>query len=49
MDPDAPNQKQRTTPEWAQYQRKNFWIVNEGGVPPFDTGALWYIPYAAFH
>lgn len=37
MDPHAPNQKQRTTPEWAHYQRENFMKVNDGQVPPFNT------------
>ncbi len=38
MDPNAPNQKHRNTPEYAQYQRELFWAENEGKVPPFNTG-----------
>ncbi|KAH9817386.1 putative lactate 2-monooxygenase [Teratosphaeria destructans] len=38
MDVKNPNKDQRTTPEWAEYQRKNFWTSNEGVVPPFNTG-----------
>ena len=38
MDPKSPNQNQRSTPEYAQYQRQNFWMLNEGKVPPFNTG-----------
>jgi isopentenyl diphosphate isomerase/L-lactate dehydrogenase-like FMN-dependent dehydrogenase len=38
MDPKAPNQHVRATPEFAQYQRHNFWLENEGQVPVFNTG-----------
>jgi hypothetical protein len=37
MDPQAPNSKCRTTPEFAQYQRENFWAENEGKAPVFNT------------
>ncbi|KAG7099897.1 hypothetical protein E1B28_001698 [Marasmius oreades] len=37
MDPKAPNAKLRTTPQYAIYQRENFWRVNDGEVPPFNT------------
>jgi hypothetical protein len=38
MDTKNPNVKSRTTPEFAQYQRENFWASNDGVVPPFNTG-----------
>jgi hypothetical protein len=38
MDPKAPNAKVRTTPQYAMYQRENFWKVNDGEVPLFNTG-----------
>jgi len=38
MDTKNPNKKYRTTPEYAEYQRENFWASNEGKVPPFNTG-----------
>jgi len=38
MDPNNPNLKQRTTPQYALYQRENFWKSNEGEVPPLNTG-----------
>jgi hypothetical protein len=38
MDPVNPNQKARTTPQYALYQRENFWKSNEGVVPVFNTG-----------
>ncbi|EUC30234.1 hypothetical protein COCCADRAFT_104432 [Bipolaris zeicola 26-R-13] len=37
MDPVNPNQKFRTSPQWALYQRENFWKSNEGEVPVFNT------------
>jgi len=37
MDPDSPNQKSRSTPEWAHYQAQNFWKLNDGEVPIFNT------------
>lgn len=42
MDTKNPNKQYRTTPEYAEYQRVNFWKSNEGQTPPFDTepGAL---------
>ncbi|PYH47489.1 L-lactate dehydrogenase [Aspergillus saccharolyticus JOP 1030-1] len=36
-DPTNPNIKNRTTPQWALYQRENFWKANEGQTPPFNT------------
>ncbi|KAI9801280.1 MAG: hypothetical protein M1833_002850 [Piccolia ochrophora] len=41
-DPSNPNRTQRSTQQWALYQRDNFWKVNEGAVPLFNTdpGAL---------
>ncbi|KAI1324662.1 FMN-dependent dehydrogenase [Xylariaceae sp. FL0255] len=36
-DPNNPNIKQRTTPQWGLYQRELFWASNEGRHPPFDT------------
>ena len=38
MDANDPNKDHRTTPEYAEYQRDNFWKSNEGEVPPFNTG-----------
>jgi isopentenyl diphosphate isomerase/L-lactate dehydrogenase-like FMN-dependent dehydrogenase len=38
MDTKKPNSKLRSTPEFAQYQRENFWTSNDGHVPPFNTG-----------
>jgi hypothetical protein len=38
MDPKSPNQGQRSTPEWARYQRENFWKLNTGEFPLFNTG-----------
>lgn len=40
MDANNPNKDHRTTPEYAEYQRDNFWKSNEGEVPPFNTGNL---------
>ncbi|PYI22076.1 FMN-dependent alpha-hydroxy acid dehydrogenase [Aspergillus violaceofuscus CBS 115571] len=36
-DPNNPNIEKRTTPQWALYQRENFWKANEGQTPPFNT------------
>jgi len=38
MDPNNPNRKYRKTPQYALYQRENFWKSNDGEVPPFNTG-----------
>jgi hypothetical protein len=38
MDPENPNLKSRTTPQYALYQRQNFWKTNDGEVPLFNTG-----------
>lgn len=38
MDANNPNKKVRNTPEYAEYQRDNFWKSNDGEVPPFNTG-----------
>ncbi|KAI1138473.1 FMN-dependent alpha-hydroxy acid dehydrogenase [Hypoxylon sp. FL0543] len=35
--PDNPNISQRSTPQWALYQRESFWAPNEGKHPPFNT------------
>ena len=35
--PTNPNIQKRTTPQWALYQRENFWSVNEGQAPLFNT------------
>jgi hypothetical protein len=40
MDPNTPNKKSRDTPEYAQYQRENFWTSNDGNVVPFSTGTI---------
>ena len=37
MDTKNPNKQNRSTPEYAEYQRDNFWLDNEGQVPPFNT------------
>lgn len=37
-DPTNPNISKRSTEQWALYQRENFWKVNEGNWPPFNTG-----------
>ena len=37
MDANNPNKEFRTTPEYAEYQRDNFWAEHEGKVPPFNT------------
>ena len=36
-DPNSPHIKKRDTPSWALYQRENFWKLNDGQVPPFNT------------
>ena len=36
-DPNNPNIKNRTTPQWALYQREGFWQTNDGIQSPFDT------------
>lgn len=36
-DPNNPNIKNRTTPQWALYQRQGFWQTNDGIQSPFDT------------
>ena len=38
VDANNPNKDHRTTPEYAEYQRDQFWKSNEGEVPPFNTG-----------
>ncbi|KAI0139552.1 FMN-dependent alpha-hydroxy acid dehydrogenase [Hypoxylon sp. NC0597] len=35
--PENPNISQRSTPQWALYQRELFWAPNEGKHPPFNT------------
>jgi hypothetical protein len=40
MDANNPNKDHRTTPEYAEYQRDNFWASNDGNVPPFNTGSV---------
>ncbi|KAF2715988.1 FMN-dependent alpha-hydroxy acid dehydrogenase [Polychaeton citri CBS 116435] len=37
MDPKNPNRGQRNTPQYALYQRDNFWKSNDGKVSPFNT------------
>lgn len=37
-DAENPNIQNRSTPQWALYQRENFWKLNDGGLPPFNTG-----------
>ncbi|KAL8793370.1 MAG: hypothetical protein Q9195_004048 [Heterodermia aff. obscurata] len=37
MDPKAPNAQLRSTPQFALYQRENFWKPNTGEVPLFNT------------
>ena len=39
-DASNPHIQNRTTPQWALYQRENFWKANEGQTPPFNTGRL---------
>lgn len=37
MDTKNENKTYRMTPEFAEYQRENFWKSNNGEVPPFNT------------
>ena len=37
-DPNNPNIEKRSTPQYALYQRENFWKTNTGEVPLFNTG-----------
>lgn len=37
-DPNNPNIEQRSTPQWALYQRENFLKAREGKTVPFNTG-----------
>ncbi|KAL4938989.1 hypothetical protein BDV06DRAFT_225434 [Aspergillus oleicola] len=39
-DPNNPNIQNRTTPQWALYQRENFWKLNEGKTAPFNTDPI---------
>lgn len=39
-DPKAPAIAKRDTPSWALYQRENFWKLNDGITPPFNTGSF---------
>lgn len=39
-DANNPNRESRETPQWALYQRENFWKSNEGEVPIFNTGKI---------
>ncbi|KAE8364823.1 FMN-dependent dehydrogenase [Aspergillus caelatus] len=39
-DPRNPNIQKRTTPQWALYQRENFWKLNEGQTAPFNTDPI---------
>ncbi|KAI5309327.1 hypothetical protein KEM55_003511 [Ascosphaera atra] len=36
-DPNNPNIKFRTTPQWSLYQRECFWNTNDGKYPPFNS------------
>ncbi|OBR02293.1 FMN-dependent dehydrogenase [Colletotrichum higginsianum IMI 349063] len=36
-DPNSPHIKNRDTPSWGLYQRENFWKLNDGQVPQFNT------------
>lgn len=38
MDPNNANSKTRKTPQYAMYQRENFWKSNDGETPLFNTG-----------
>lgn len=38
MDPNNPNIKSRSTPQWALYQREAFWAPNEDRNSLFNTG-----------
>lgn len=37
-DPNNPNIKSRTTPQWSLYRREAFWNTNNGEYPLFNTG-----------
>ncbi|CAK4034164.1 FMN-dependent alpha-hydroxy acid dehydrogenase [Lecanosticta acicola] len=37
MDTKSENKTYRTTPEFAEYQRENFWLSNDGKTPLFNT------------
>lgn len=37
-DPNNPNTKSRTTPQWSLYRREAFWDTNLGQFPLFNTG-----------
>lgn len=39
MDPNNENRKVRKTPQYALYQRHNFWESNTGETPLFDTSS----------
>lgn len=39
-DPNNPNVKSRTTPQWSLYRREAFWNTNNGQFPLFNTGIL---------
>ncbi|KAE8157810.1 FMN-dependent dehydrogenase [Aspergillus tamarii] len=39
-DPTNPSIQKRTTPQWALYQRENFWKLNEGQTAPFNTDPI---------
>ncbi|EAL90083.1 L-lactate dehydrogenase [Aspergillus fumigatus A1163] len=41
-DPNNPNIEQRSTPQWALYQRENFLKAREGKTVPFNTGGWYY-------
>lgn len=49
MDANNPNIEKRSTPQWALYQRENFWKANDGQVPPFNTRTLLYPPIMLEH
>lgn len=36
-DPKSPHIQTRSDPPWGVYQRENFWKLNDGQVPPFNT------------
>lgn len=43
-DPTNPHIKERDTPQWALYQRENFWKQNEKQKPLFNTGKSKILP-----
>ena len=49
MDTKNPNREYRSTPEYAEYQRNNFWASNEGQVPPFNTGEKNFLAWLEIH